>query len=67
MDLVTQDSYEKRHKQSTIPPALAKEKEKNRYKKHNREMNKITQKYRLTTKKNKPGTAQVGAISKAQK
>ena len=24
MDLVTQDSYEKRHKQSTIPPALAK-------------------------------------------
>ena len=23
MDLVTQDSYEKRHKQSTIPPALA--------------------------------------------
>ena len=27
MDLVTQDSYEKRHKQSTIPPALAKEKE----------------------------------------
>ena len=27
MDLVTQDSYEKRHKQSTIPPTLAKEKE----------------------------------------
>ena len=27
MDLVTQDSYEKRNKQSTIPPALAKEKE----------------------------------------
>ena len=27
MDLVTQDSYEKRHRQSTIPPALAKEKE----------------------------------------
>ena len=27
MDLVTQDSYEKRHKQSTISPALAKEKE----------------------------------------
>ena len=27
MDLVTQDSYEKRHKHSTIPPALAKEKE----------------------------------------
>ena len=27
MDLVTPDSYEKRHKQSTIPPALAKEKE----------------------------------------
>ena len=27
MDLVTQDSYEKRHKQSTIAPALAKEKE----------------------------------------
>ena len=27
MDLVTQDSYEKRHKQSTIPPALTKEKE----------------------------------------
>ena len=27
MDLVTQDSYEKRHKRSTIPPALAKEKE----------------------------------------
>ena len=27
MDLVTQDSFEKRHKQSTIPPALAKEKE----------------------------------------
>ena len=27
MDLVTQDSYDKRHKQSTIPPALAKEKE----------------------------------------
>ena len=26
MDLITQDSYEKRHKQSTIPPALAKEK-----------------------------------------
>ena len=30
MDLVTQDSYEKRHKQSTIPPALAKEKNKRR-------------------------------------
>ena len=28
MDLITQGSYEKRHKQSTIPPALAKEKEK---------------------------------------
>ena len=28
MDLVTQDSYEKRHKQSKIPPALAKEKKK---------------------------------------
>ena len=27
MDLITQDSYEKRGKQSTIPPALAKEKE----------------------------------------
>ena len=27
MDLITQDSYEKRHKQSTIPSALAKEKE----------------------------------------
>ena len=27
MDLVTQDSYEKRHKQSTIPTALVKEKE----------------------------------------
>ena len=27
VDLVTQDSYDKRHKQSTIPPALAKEKE----------------------------------------
>ena len=27
MDLVTQDSYEKRHKQSTIPPALATETE----------------------------------------
>ena len=27
MDLVTQDSYDKRYKQSTIPPALAKEKE----------------------------------------
>ena len=27
MDLVTQDSYDKRHKQSTIPPALAKKKE----------------------------------------
>ena len=27
MDLVTQDSYERRHKQSTMPPALAKEKE----------------------------------------
>ena len=27
MDPITQDSYEKRHKQSTIPPALAKEKE----------------------------------------
>ena len=27
MDLITQNSYEKRHKQSTIPPALAKEKE----------------------------------------
>ena len=27
MDLVTQDSYDKRHKQSTIPPAHAKEKE----------------------------------------
>ena len=27
MDLVTQDSYEKRHRKSTIPPALAKEKE----------------------------------------
>ena len=30
MDLVSQDSYERRHKQSTIPPALAKEKEKRR-------------------------------------
>ena len=27
MDLVTQDSYERRHTQSTIEPALAKEKE----------------------------------------
>ena len=27
MELITQDSYEKRHKQSKIPPALAKEKE----------------------------------------
>ena len=27
MDLVTHNSYEERHKQSTIPPALAKEKE----------------------------------------
>ena len=27
MDLVTQDSYERRHKQSSTPPALAKEKE----------------------------------------
>ena len=27
IDLITQDSYEKRHKQSTIPSALAKEKE----------------------------------------
>ena len=27
MDIITQDSYEKRHKQSTIPSALAKEKE----------------------------------------
>ena len=27
VDLVTQDTYDKRHKQSTIPPALAKEKE----------------------------------------
>ena len=27
VELVTQDSYDKRHKQSTIPPALAKEKE----------------------------------------
>ena len=27
MDLVTQDNYEKRYKQSTIPTALAKEKE----------------------------------------
>ena len=27
MDLVTQDSYEKRHKQCTIPTALVKEKE----------------------------------------
>ena len=31
-----------RDKQSTIPPALAKEKEKNRYKKYNRETNKTT-------------------------
>ena len=27
MDLVTQNSYERRHKQSTIPPALQKGKE----------------------------------------
>ena len=27
MDLVTEDNYEKRHKQSTIPPALVEEKE----------------------------------------
>ena len=27
MDIETEDSYDKRHKQSTIPPALAKEKE----------------------------------------
>ena len=44
MDLVTQDSYDKRHKQSTIPPALARKKEieKNRYKKYNCETNKTT-------------------------
>ena len=29
MDLVTQDSYERRQKQSTMPPALAKEKKRN--------------------------------------
>ena len=48
MDLVTQDSYNKRHKQSTIPQALAKEKEKkkNRYEKYNRETTKLPEKYR---------------------
>ena len=30
MDLVTQDSYERRQKQSTMPPALAKEKKRNK-------------------------------------
>ena len=44
MDLVNQDIYEKRHKQSTKPPALAKEKEikMNQYKKYNRETNQTT-------------------------
>ena len=44
MNLVTQDSYERRHKQSTIPPALAKEKEINEEpnKKYNRGTNKTT-------------------------
>ena len=27
MELITQDSYDRRHKQSTIPPALPKDKE----------------------------------------
>ena len=33
MDLLTQDSYEKRHKQSTKPTELVKEKKKSQYKK----------------------------------
>ena len=44
MDLETQDSYDKRHKQSTIPPALAKEKEikEKPLQNYNRETNKTT-------------------------
>ena len=56
MDLVIQDSYERRHKQSTIPPALAKEKEikEEPIQKHNCETNKTTgkmpkQQRRITT------------------
>ena len=55
MDLVTQDSYEKRHKQSTIPAALVKEKLKQEpiqkiHKKHQRNKNTYTGK--PTQKKN---------------
>ena len=48
MNLVTQDSYERRHKPSTIPPSLAKEKEINEEpnKKYNRGTNKTTEKCR---------------------
>ena len=44
MDLVTQDSYDKRHEKSTIPPALAKEKEikDEPIQKNNHETNKTT-------------------------
>ena len=43
-DLVTQDSYERRHKQSTMPPTLVKEKEtkEETIQKYNRETNKTT-------------------------
>ena len=54
MDLVTQDSYEKRHEQSTIPPALAKEKEIKEepiQKIHPRNKQKRPEKHRNSTKK----------------
>ena len=59
MDLVTQDSYEKRHKQSTIPAALVKEKEVKQeplQKIHkNYQLNKSTHTGRPTQKKNACG------------
>ena len=54
MDLETQDSYERKHKQSTIPTALAKEKEikKNRYKRYSREKTKLPKKHQNNNKEN---------------
>ena len=51
IDLITQDSYEKKHKQSTIPSALAKKKKqkKNPYRKYNHG---TTEKKSETTTKN---------------
>ena len=55
MDLVTQDSYEKRHKQPTIPTALVKRKKKNRnqYKKYTKTTNQTKHIHRKTNTEEK--------------